>query len=379
VTPVTKAGRFGRYARLTMYLNIVLSPAMTFGLVGMNVRMADAALIGGLNIGQTVICVLLVRAGSGHYLGERAQPRWWIAIATAFTAAGIGAAALAGSGQTPGLATGAAMVLSMSFVAALSTAVRLRWSIAAAAACCGLVWVLARDPVALLTVALLLGVSLLAYRGTLLTMRAVRQLDRARQVEAALAVAEERLRFSRDLHDVVGRTLSVVALKAELAAQLAKRGRGEAVDEMLEVRRIAQDSLAEMRAVVGGYRAADLGSELAGARALLASAGITCHVDRVGDLPDPVQGPLGWVVREGTTNLLRHSEARNCRLAITVGADAVTLSMENDGVTGPGAGAVRFGGGLVGLSERIAGVGGALRAERVAPDGFRLVVAVPLP
>ena len=64
MAPVTKAGRYGRYARLTMYLNIVLSPAMTFGLVGMNIRAADAALIGGLNVGQTVICVLLVRAGS---------------------------------------------------------------------------------------------------------------------------------------------------------------------------------------------------------------------------------------------------------------------------------------------------------------------------
>src|SRR5256886_11759898 len=113
-----------------------------------------------------------------------------------------------------------------------------------------------------------------AFRATVWTMGVVWELDRSRQVQASLAVAEERLRFARDLHDVVGRTLSVIALKAELAAQLAKRGRDDAVDEMLEVRRIAQESLAELRAVVGGSRTADLDVGVARARSLLPSAGI---------------------------------------------------------------------------------------------------------
>ena len=85
------------------------------------------------------------------------------------------------------------------------------------------------------------------------------EAERAREVETRLAVAEERLRFGRDLHDVLGRNLSVISLKSELAVQLARRGRPEAVEQMIEVQRIAQESQREVRAVVRGYREADLG------------------------------------------------------------------------------------------------------------------------
>jgi two-component system sensor histidine kinase DesK len=212
------------------------------------------------------------------------------------------------------------------------------------------------------------------------------ELDRSRHLQASLAVAEERLRFARDLHDVVGRTLSVVALKSELAAQLARRGRDDAVDEMLAVRRIAQESLVELRELVGGYRAADLDKELAGARSLLSSAGVECRVIGDGTLPSAaVQGVLGWVVREGTTNVLRHSEARRCTVAVRLSPDgAVSLTMDNDGVP-PGrpgvapADRVRFGNGLTGAAERIAVLGGTVTAEHRHPDGFRLTVHVPRP
>lgn len=95
---------------------------------------------------------------------------------------------------------------------------------------------------------------------------AVYRLDEARDTRARLAVAEERLRFGRDLHDVMGRNLAVIALKSELAVQLARRGRPDAVEQMIEVQRIAQESQREVRAVVRGYREADLGVELAGAQ-----------------------------------------------------------------------------------------------------------------
>ncbi|MDD9205445.1 histidine kinase, partial [Georgenia sp. 10Sc9-8] len=117
--------------------------------------------------------------------------------------------------------------------------------------------------------------------------------ERMRTVHARLAVAEERLRFSRDLHDVVGRTFSAIAVKSELAAELARRGQDGAVDQMLEVRGLAQDSLREVRGVVAGYRAVDLAAELDGARSVLRSAGVRTRV--VGDgtaLPDPVQQAL---------------------------------------------------------------------------------------
>ncbi|GAA4262523.1 sensor histidine kinase [Dactylosporangium darangshiense] len=372
---MTKAERFERYVRLSFYINIVLSPAMTFGLVRVDVGDADAALVAALNLTQTAACLLLARAGVGHYLGERPQPRRLIAVATAVTVAGPAAAALASA--TAALRTGITMVLSMSYIAALSTATRPRTSVTAASAYCAAVLLLGGGFPAALTLAVLLGAVLLGYRVTLWMLRVVRELDRSRHVEAALAVAEERLRFSRDLHDVVGRTLSVVALKSELAAQLAKRGRGEAVEEMLEVRRVAQDALADLRAVVGGYRAADLSDELCGARALLASAGVTCTV--TGDpatLPADVQGTLGWAVREATTNMLRHSEAATCTIALTSTPAAVTLTMTNDGVRNT-ATPLRFGGGLVGLSERVAALSGTLRAAHVPPDAFRVVVDLP--
>ncbi|MFG2194906.1 sensor histidine kinase [Streptomyces sp. NPDC048639] len=170
-------------------------------------------------------------------------------------------------------------------------------------------------------------------------LRAVWELDEARQLQARLAVAEERLRFGRDLHDVMGRNLSVIALKSELAVQLARRGRPEAVEQMIEVQRIAQESQREVRDVVRGYREADLAVELAGAQSVLRAAGVVCRVegDDGAGLPADVQSALGWVVREAATNVLRHGDARSCavRLRVPGGGERVVLVVENDG-TGSG-------------------------------------------
>lgn len=162
---------------------------------------------------------------------------------------------------------------------------------------------------------------------------AVYELDEARETRARLAVAEERLRFGRDLHDVMGRNLSVIALKSELAVQLARRGRAEAVEQMIEVQRIARESQREVRDVVRGYREADLRLELAGAQGVLAAAGIECEVtgDAAG-LPVEVQSALGWVVREATTNVLRHGDAGRCVVGVRVAEGRVVLTVENDGV-----------------------------------------------
>ncbi|WP_111005856.1 sensor histidine kinase, partial [Streptomyces sp. NTH33] len=172
-------------------------------------------------------------------------------------------------------------------------------------------------------------------------LAAVWELDAARETQARLAVAEERLRFGRDLHDVLGRNLSVIALKSELAVQLSQRGSPAAVDQMVEVQRIARASQREVRDVVRGYRRADLHTELAGTRGVLLAAGIDCRIEDRGvrTLPEPVQSALGWVVREGTTNVLRHANARQCTLSLRIGSRAV-LVMENDGVgPEPGSGA----------------------------------------
>ena len=214
-------------------------------------------------------------------------------------------------------------------------------------------------------------------------LRTTQELDRLRHSSARLAVAEERLRFARDLHDVMGRTLSAVALKAELGAAQADRGRPEAARTMREVQAIATEALDEVRGLVRGYRETDLAAELAGARSLLESAGITVTtlVD-AGSLPPAVARCLAWVVREGATNILRHATATAVELSLTRDADGVTLTLANDGMPsderpagfalpavearpdpangGPRAGERPAGSGLAGLAERLDEVGGGL-------------------
>ena len=189
-----------------------------------------------------------------------------------------------------------------------------------------------------------------------------RELERARVDGARLAVTEERLRFSRDLHDVFGRTLSAVALKAELGARQAEAGRPEAAATMREVQAIATDALAEVRDVVRGYRAADLAAEVAGARALLESAGVRVSTTTAATLPAPVSRAFGWVVREAATNVLRHSDATDAGIAVHRDGAAATLTVTNDRPR-PGR-PDAAGSGLAGLAERLAEVGGSLHAEQ---------------
>ncbi|MFE0761397.1 sensor histidine kinase [Streptomyces smyrnaeus] len=206
----------------------------------------------------------------------------------------------------------------------------------------------------------------------------MRELDEAKEAQSRLAVAEERLRFSRDLHDVMGRNLSVIALKSELATQLARRGSESALAHMEEVQRLARQSQSEVRAVVRGYRETGLETELAGARAVLRAAGVDCRIESAElELAPGAQSALGWVVREGATNVLRHAEASHCAIRLMAGAaDTAVLIMENDGLRpepAPG------GSGLTGLSERLAALDGTLTAERdEAARLFRLRAEVPL-
>ncbi len=219
-----------------------------------------------------------------------------------------------------------------------------------------------------------------AFRASVWMLGIMWELDRSRQVQADLAVAEERLRFARDLHDILGRNLSVIAVKSELAAALARRGRDDAGEEMMAVRDIAQESLREVRDVVRGYREVDLTTELAGARSVLRSAGVATRViGEVDALPPDVQAVLGWVAREGTTNVLRHSSASSCVITVARSDGSVTLTMENDGApapAGPG-GPGGPGSGLSGLAERLGELGGSLSADRLDGDRFRLSARVP--
>ncbi|MCW4354731.1 histidine kinase [Hoyosella sp. YIM 151337] len=199
-------------------------------------------------------------------------------------------------------------------------------------------------------------------RISLWMLRVVDQLDAARAKEAALSVAEERLRFARDLHDVVGRALSVISVKSELATVLADRDAERAAEQMREVRELANDSLREMRQLVRGYRGLDLAAEVDGARALLQSAGIEVTVvGNVAAVPERFREPAAWMVREGVTNILRHSVARTC--TITVAADGISL--HNDGAPQKETddADADYGNGLAGLAERMSAAGAALSSR----------------
>ena len=205
-------------------------------------------------------------------------------------------------------------------------------------------------------------------------LTSTRELEQARTDTARLAVAEERLRFSRDLHDVFGRTLSAVALKAELAAAQADRGRPDAAATMREVQAIATGALGEVREVVRGYRESDLATELAGARSLLEASGaaVTTVHEGAEVMPAPVARAFAWVVREGTTNILRHADATRAGITLASEPGLARLVLRNDR---PHPGSDAVGSGLTGLAERLAEIGGTLAVDR-DDDSFTLTAEV---
>jgi two-component system sensor histidine kinase DesK len=212
--------------------------------------------------------------------------------------------------------------------------------------------------------------------------RANRELQVARRELADLAVAEERHRIARDLHDTLGHSLSVIALKSELARRLLPDDRARADAELADVERVAREALASVRETVSGYRQPSLAIELAGARAALTAAGIEGEVEPAPEgLAPEVDAVLGWAVREGVTNVLRHSEATTARIRVI--ADRASRSVEviddGRGASSPGdtAVAAASGVGLAGLRERADRLGGSVEAGPLPERGFRLWVTVP--
>jgi two-component system sensor histidine kinase DesK len=201
-------------------------------------------------------------------------------------------------------------------------------------------------------------------------------LREAREEIARLAVHEERLRFSRDLHDLVGRSLSLIALKSELSNRLLAKDPDRAAAEMRDVEHVARDALREVREAVTGYRQPTLASELAGARAALAAAGVECCVKQnAGALPTDLESVLAWTVREGVTNVIRHSRARRCDIRIERADGGISVEVIDDG-----RGAVQAveGSGLRGLAERAAARGGTAQAGPLPKAGFSLRVTIPV-
>jgi two-component system, NarL family, sensor histidine kinase DesK len=276
---------------------------------------------------------------------------------------------------------------------------------------------------------------LLAYSATRRNQLMARLADTRAEL-ARMAVADERLRISRDLHDLLGHSLSLISLKAELAGRLIATDTGRAAKEIAELETVARRSLTEVRQAVTSYRQPSLAAELGAGRRMLASAGVDCRVDvpQAYSLPPAIDAMLAWTVREGVTNIVRHAAARRAEIKIELTTERAAVVLTDDGAGPAGAPAGRwlpgmtllrgtivpgkatgpeghrdpgsgetaaggmaaggmaagmtdgpaveavpaFGSGLAGLAERAARLGGSMSAGAGPRGGFRLMVTVPL-
>jgi two-component system sensor histidine kinase DesK len=219
-------------------------------------------------------------------------------------------------------------------------------------------------------------VAALAMWGVMQLVRRNSQLAAARSEITRLAVAAERSRFARDLHDILGHSLTVVAVKAELAGRLVRLDPGRAEREIGDVERLSREALHDVRTALSGYRDVTLIGELANARSALAAAGIEAELpNAIDDVPTDRRELFGWVLREGVTNVVRHSGASRCKVQLT----AKEIRIIDDG-RGPlnesPVDGGRPGVGLVGLRERVDTAGATLTVGRAAEGGFELRVAV---
>ena len=206
----------------------------------------------------------------------------------------------------------------------------------------------------------------------------VAELRSAREELTRLAVNEERLRFARDLHDLLGHSLSLITLKSELAGRLLATAPEKAGAEVHDIEEVARRALREVREAVAGYRNPTLDEELIGAAEMLGAAGIDCRIENeAGVLPSAIDGVLAWAVREGTTNVIRHSSAKVCEIMLAQ-SDGVAYAEITDDGQGKKANAEDPGSGLSGLAERVDGCGGEFEAGPLPGGGFRLHVRLHL-
>jgi two-component system sensor histidine kinase DesK len=229
----------------------------------------------------------------------------------------------------------------------------------------------------LLLLVLLIG---FAMTGVGQLVRTTVELRKARATVAQLAANEERLRLARDLHDLLGHSLSLITLKSELAGRMLPDHPDKAAQQVADIEQVSRQALVDVREAVTGYRRPRLSAELAGCQVALTAAGVTAELPTEPDLtgvPDESESALAWALREAVTNVVRHSGARRCRVDLvrrqTLDGPVLELSVEDDGSGGPGNGP---GNGLTGLTERLEKADGSLEAGRVR-HGFRLVARVP--
>jgi two-component system sensor histidine kinase DesK len=212
-----------------------------------------------------------------------------------------------------------------------------------------------------------------------------RELRRARAEIARLAVSQERMRFARDLHDLLGQSLTLIALKSELADRMLTQSPERAAAEIADIKQVARTSLREVREAVSGYRSLSFADEVTNARSMLEAAGIKLATDLPEiDLSLEQERAFAWFMREGATNIVRHSRATSARLTLTIAPGSLIAELIDDGdlhsrkqprFTISGA---SDGNGLGGLKERVGSAGGSFSAGLVPGYGFRIRAEFPL-
>ena len=354
---------WARYGPLLVLLWVPLLLAASLVPAVLEGRWSEAGLYGG--IGASYVLAVL---------SHRRHDDSRIALALVGAQGVLTAVALLTAAEPDGLFTLPAL-LTIGIAVVVSYALAPGVLAAVSVATCGVAVVAGSD----VGLAVLMGfVALLSGLGTWATQRladTTAELARTRHQLAEAAVAAERLRFSRDLHDLLGHTLSVVVVKAEVVRRLAETDPRAAAAHGADIEQLGRSALAEVRRAVAGYREGGLADELSRAASALRAAGVRADIAPApAGLMPGVQSVLGWVVREGTTNVVRHAEAHRCRIAVETEGSTARVVVEDDG---RGARGPVDGSGLRGLSERLREVSGTLTVHGDGP-GFVLVAEVPL-
>jgi len=321
--------------------------------------------------------VFVVTFALSRRRADRHVPRSFAAAAL------IAEAALIGFGYYSIGGDASALLIYLAVMAVFLLPARLGWAVAVAAVVASLAVPAMRGWQPDGSLAFQILVSALAAFGVTQLIQRNMQLAAARNELTRLALADERNRFARDLHDILGHSLTVVAVKAELAGRLASLDPARAEAEIGDVERIARQALADVRAAAAGYREVTLDGELASARTALAAAGIAADLPDhdISEIPRLRQELFGWAVREGVTNVIRHSGATRC--VIRVSPDEVEISDDGTGpgqcprepaAQGAGPDPLPSGHGLNGLRERAAAAGATIGVARSALGGFALRV-----
>jgi two-component system sensor histidine kinase DesK len=235
------------------------------------------------------------------------------------------------------------------------------------------------DTVKIIMMVGFVGLNVINVVRTLVTNR---ELRAAKEEIARLAVNEERLRFARDLHDLLGHDLSHIALKSEMAEYLAVSDPARSIKAMREVASSARIALKEVREAVAGYRQPSLTNEIRAAAEILTAAGIEFKFSGDAEQLSPAtEAVLAWTVREGVTNVIKHSRAKQCTIEMQNESHDVTLAICDDGkgmeIIFPSPERRNDGHGLIGLTERIASIGGCCEFVTPSSGGFQLRVMIP--